>query len=298
MISAKVRERHLQLMMLLAVVFPVLLSVGLSWYGINQRVEPFVPVPLRPITVNSALQLEALFNDLNYNWPPQSSVPAVAIRTLPDGLQAMQVERKKSLFFRSLLPLVLAENARLRVEREWLQQVQQGKVPVDLLRLQALADSYRIRKTLPVPELVTELLLRVDVIPPGLVLAQAANESGWGTSRFSREANNLFGEWTWDEGLGVTPRRRPADASHYVRRFSSLRQSVESYLHNLNSGHAYEVLRQHRAQMRKNGVPLQPLQLAAGLEKYSARGRDYVDEIRRMIRSNRLNNLGPLDLVH
>jgi Bax protein len=110
--------------------------------------------------------------------------------------------------------------------------------------------------------------------------------------------NNLFGEWTWDEENGVIPRYRHQDATHYVRRFDSLRQSVNSYLHNLNSGHAYDTLRALRAKMRSEGEVLDPVRLAAGLENYSARGSEYVQEIQTMIRSNGLNKLGPLDLLH
>ena len=267
-------------------------------YGLQQRIGTFSPVILRPAWVNSVSQLEALFGQLNYQWPPQYSVPAISVRTLPPDFHTLSAEKKKSLFFRSLLPLVMAENTLLRQERVWLQLVQKGRIKADQKRLNELASVFRVREELPRDELVTQLLLRVDEVPAGLVLAQAANESGWGTSRFSREVNNLFGEWTWDADNGVMPHRRPQSASHYVRRFDSLRASVRSYLHNINTGHAYEEFRELRAAMRSEGARLDPLRLASALEKYSARGREYVHEIQVMIRSNGLNKLGQIDLLH
>jgi len=283
-------------MMALAVVFPVLLAMLLSWYGFRQQPEPFLSVPLRPATANSVKQLEALFSKLDYTWPPQKTVPAVAVRSLPPGFKQLQVQKKKSLFFRSLLPLVVAENDRLRAERDWLQRIETGRIEPDPERLQAMAKRFRIDVELSQKALLKALLQRVDVVPPGLVLAQAANESGWGTSRFAREVNNLFGQWTWDADKGVVPRRRAEGANHFVRRFASLRESVRAYLHNINTGHAYAELRAVRASMRSKGISLDPLHLATGLEKYSARGTAYVQEIQTMIRSNGLNKLGPLDL--
>ena len=99
-------------------------------------------------------------------------------------------------------------------------------------------------------ELLPRLYRRIDVVPVGLVLAQAANESGWGTSRFSLEVNNLFGEWTYKARHGVLPQQRADGARHFVRSFGNLRASVRSYMHNINSGQAYAPLRELRARMR------------------------------------------------
>lgn len=285
-------------MMAMAVAFPVLLALILSWVGLQHRPTPFEPVTLRPAMVTSVSQLKSLFGKLDYQWPPVKRVPAISIRKLPSDFGSLPPEQKKSLFFRSLLPLVVAENTRLRMLREWLLKVQAGKLTADPQRLRELTEVFRVSDDLSESEKIAQLLQRVDVVPAGLVLAQAANESGWGTSRFSREVNNLFGEWTWDSESGVVPRNRPGGASHFVRRFESLRQSVNSYLHNLNSGHAYDSLRALRAKMRREGVPLDPVRLASGLKNYSARGAEYVKEIQRMILSNGLNKLGQLDLHH
>lgn len=137
-------------------------------------------------------------------------------------------------------------------------------------------------------EMVKELMRRVDVIPTSLVLAQAANESGWGTSRFAREGNNIFGQWCFDEGCGLVPNARGEDASHEVRAFASVDAAVRAYFRNLNTHPSYEDLRTLRASMRMQGLPLNSMVLARGLTRYSERGMDYVEELQDMIRINDL----------
>jgi len=133
------------------------------------------------------------------------------------------------------------------------------------------------------------LLQRVDVIPPSLALSQAANESAWGTSRFARSGHNYFGQWCFTTGCGVVPRHRTAGKQHEVAVFASPAAAVASYLHNLNSHPAYQRLREIRLQQRQQHQVVSGLALAAGLEKYSERGEDYIRELRAMIRHNRLS---------
>lgn len=287
----------------LAMVVPVLLAALLAKYGLQHhqpqpesKFAPFEPVALSSLEIASARELETLFKQRDYHWPPAGTVPALALKQLPAGLDELQGERKKHLFFRIILPLALAENQRLAVEREWLLAIERGDMAAEPERLAALARRYRIDPQQPLETQLAELLYRVDGVPAGLVMAQAANESGWGTSRFSREVNNLFGEWTWNAEQGVLPASRPEGASHYVRRFENLQDSVRAYMHNLNSGRAYSKLRHLRAQMRKADEQLDPQRLAEGLLYYSARGEEYIREIQLMIRGNGLNRLGPLDL--
>lgn len=137
-------------------------------------------------------------------------------------------------------------------------------------------------------EMVKELMRRVDVIPTSLVLAQAANESGWGTSRFAREGNNIFGQWCFDEGCGLVPNARGEDASHEVRAFASVDAAVRAYFRNLNTHPSYEDLRTLRASMRMQGLELNSMVLARGLTRYSERGMEYVEELQDMIRINDL----------
>ena len=141
---------------------------------------------------------------------------------------------------------------------------------------------------MPLQDLIDELLVRVDIIPVSLALAQAANESAWGTSRFAREGNNIFGQWCFDEGCGLVPGQRADDASHEVRSFSSVEASVRAYFRNLNTNPTYEYLRELRAQMRMKGKPLDSRALAQGLLRYSERGHVYISELYDIIRVNDL----------
>jgi Bax protein len=137
-------------------------------------------------------------------------------------------------------------------------------------------------------------LARVDTVPLSLVLAQAANESSWGQSRFAQEGNNLFGEWCFREGCGIVPEQRSAGKSHEVAAFDSVNASVRSYLHNLNTGRAYAALRKLRQQARAAGEAPKAMVLASGLARYSERGLAYVHEIKAMIRSNRELMMAPV----
>jgi Bax protein len=211
------------------------------------------------------------------------------------------VTRKKALFFRGLLPLVEAENAHIRAQRRYIEE----RFALGPLRpgtrnwnqVEKLAELYRVPGDLNDPVVREILLRRVDEVPAALVLAQAANESAWGTSRFAREANNLFGLWTYKKDLGMVPAQRMEGARHYVRVFPDLRSSVRVYLFNLNIGHAYVDMRRARAALRLAGAAFDAEHLAAGLLRYSERGAEYVAEIQRMIRSNGLGQLGPLQLA-
>lgn len=247
--------------------------------------------------VDSAEAMRTLFEERGSFWPPQSAVPPFSVKAFPPGLRALEVQTKKQLFLGALLPVVLAENARIRRERERLAFAfaKGWIVPGGRLHryVAALSARYRIQADPNDPKFQRRLLRRVDEIPPALALAQAANESAWGTSRFAREGNNLFGHWTWDRSRGMRPLRRDAGATHFVRIFPDVRSSVRAYLQNINSGAAYRRLREMRAVMRAAGQPLDPLVLAGGLIKYSERGQAYVRDIRALIRDNNLDALKP-----
>ncbi len=212
---------------------------------------------------------------------------------LPDFSQYTQVNEKKSAFFSFVLPLVEQENQRisnLRTELVRL-QLKGDKLSRDEEDwLQELAGFYRIKNaTADTPDLIRDLLIKVDTIPPSLALSQSANESAWGTSRFAVKGNNLFGQWCFRKGCGIVPGSRAIDASHEVAKFSSPRQSVQSYIHNLNTNHAYQELRALRAGVRNQDKPVSGNLLAQGLLKYSSRGEAYVDELQQMIRINKLD---------
>ncbi|MGB9428784.1 MAG: glucosaminidase domain-containing protein [Gammaproteobacteria bacterium] len=256
-------------------------------------------IPLKP---PSAAALENIFSSEDYSWPPQDAVPPYAIQSLPYGLNTLNPDEKKTVFFRALLPIVLAENLRVWNQRVFLlQQFGGGRVDSQTdagQEMAAIADQYRVEGDLNDPKVRDILLGRVDIVPVALVLAQAAQESGWGTSRFALEGNNLFGIWTWDTDQGSVPVNRPGDANHLVRVYPDVQTSVRAYLHNINIGFAYVDFRDLRAQMRANGKPLDALQLAGALNRYSITGDAYIENIRAMIRNNELANLSNLSLAN
>lgn len=135
---------------------------------------------------------------------------------------------------------------------------------------------------------LNELLFRVDIVPASLVLAQAANESAWGTSRFVREGNNIFGQWCFQPGCGIVPQQRRPGATHEVRRFATLHDAMEAYFTNINTNNNYQFFRELRQTMKLQQRELDSLVLAFGLSRYSQRGRNYVDELQTIIVQNNL----------
>jgi Bax protein len=217
---------------------------------------------------------------------------------LPDFDAITDIDEKKAAFFDFLLSYVEAENnriadKRLKVLELWdMVRREMELTDTELDILNGLAQEYRLGESiLPVYDLVQELVLRVDMIPVSLVLAQAASESAWGTSRFAKEGNNIFGQWCFDEGCGLIPQRRLSDAAHEVRSFLSIEASVRSYFRNINTNVAYAGLRELRGDMRDQGRPLDALVLAHGLLQYSERGHVYISELHALIRQNDLQAL-------
>lgn len=218
---------------------------------------------------------------------PQAPEPEV---TLPDFSSYQDVQTKKREFFNYLLPMIRSANDNELARRDFLNSIDPNDLSEDeQAELDALAKRYRVvSKNLTAAELVARLHRKVDVVPASLVLAQAANESAWGTSRFARQGNNLFGIWCFSPGCGITPQRRADDAKHEVEKFFSVQAGVEKYIRTINSHPAYAELREVRVELRENDQALSGGQLATGLEKYSERGEAYVEEIQSMISFNRL----------
>jgi Bax protein len=214
---------------------------------------------------------------------------------LPAFHEIEPVTERKQEFFDYLTPVIRAENERIRQQRVRLMEIaeahEQGHAPgwQDRRFLAGLAEEYRLdADALTTPELLDALLLRVDIIPRSLVLVQAAKESGWGSSRFARRANNLFGQWCYDPGCGLVPQNRLPGRTHEVRSFDTVRDAVASYVRNLNTHPSYEALRDVRAALRVQDAPLSGVRLAEGLQRYSERGEVYVREGQAMIRQNGL----------
>ncbi len=220
----------------------------------------------------------ALLPSLLTRQPP-SPLPQVTIEDL-DLSDIDSIQEKKQRFFSFLGPIVVAENDRIRAQRARLTDaLETGDEKV----LTQLRHEYE----LPAEASAEKLLRRIDVVPLELVLAQAANESMWGDSRFAREGNNLFGQWCFTPGCGLVPQQREAGLSHEVAVFDTINAAVAAYLKNINTHRAYRKLRTLRAQARDQNERPDPLVLAQGLSAYSERGEEYIAEVQSMIRSNR-----------
>jgi Bax protein len=226
----------------------------------------------------NALLPDALLPE-NQVLPQPPEAPEVP--DLPDFSSYEDVNEKKQQFFDYLLPVIEHRNAWAREAREFLRLTRERMVEGTALTAEdqqiivELGERYRVKvgESVELGE-IEQLLRRADEIPPSLVLAQAAAESAWGTSRFARMANNLFGQWCFTEGCGLVPQRRPAGATHEVKSFDSVLEAVDGYYRNLNSHPAYEEVRERRARARAAGRVPEGVDLAAGLERYSERGQD------------------------
>jgi len=218
----------------------------------------------------------------------------VVVESFPNDFgEIYSVERKKRLFRNVMLPIIRLENERLQSRRRRVQDLidayEADRLSADQKQeLRSLRNQYEVvneenHGTEVTTAHLNILKRRIDIIPVSLALAQAANESAWGTSRFSLEANNIFGEWIYNQDRGLKPREVDESAPHRIRIFEDLRASVRSYMHNLNSHHAYDQFRQLRAQ---HGDSNDPLQLVQGLKGYSSKGEEYIDMISGLIENN------------
>ena len=252
-----------------------------------------------PLTVSS---LTHTFSQLDYDLDQlrdgDGVVPRLFVASMPSDMRAIRMaEKRKVVFFKTVLPLVLRVNAEIAAERRRLVRiradVKAGKsLPADdRLWIAAMAERYDVARSD-----LKALAKRMDVVPPSLALAQAAEESGWGTSRFVREGNALFGQWTFARGRHLIPEERDDDKSHRVRVFTHLIDAVRAYVMNLNTHRAYRRFRDKRQAIRNEGDSLTGLALASTLTNYSERGAKYVLTIRDIIQSNRLQALDTAQL--
>ena len=255
-------------------------------------------VQMQSVQPESLSGLQDFFESLDYDWRQiESGVPPFILERFPEDINdSASATDKKHAFFMGLLPMVLLVNQEIEQERRDLQDILERSrygaklLSADSRRLQELVTNYGlIGNPLNDHRLRARLLRRIDIIPPSLVLAQAANESAWGTSRFAQLGNNLFGEWTFRPGTGIVPEDRPPGATYEVRKFPSIYDSIRSYMRNLNTHRAYRKLRDIRNRLRLENMPVTGLALTPGLLNYSERRENYISEIQRMIRYNQLS---------
>ncbi|RLD81659.1 MAG: hypothetical protein DRJ10_05935 [Bacteroidetes bacterium] len=212
---------------------------------------------------------------------------------IPDFGMIKDVNEKKRQFFSYMRPKIIAENEKVLFERDFVLKMQiklneNKEFNADETKeLKKLMVDYRIdNRDVSKSKTFKELLIHIDIIPLELALTQAALESAWGTSYFARKANNIFGQWCFTPGCGVVPKRRPAGETHEVAIFDNVNLSVRYYLKFLNSHPLFSKLRKARLKNRKKDEYPNAYDMSGGLSAYSARGNDYIAELRSMIKTN------------
>ena len=248
--------------------------------------------------VGSVAALDAHFERIDYDLATVrdsgDNVPRLYLDKLPaDIADVPSVATRKRVFIKSVLPVVLRVNEDILAARQRLLELRaildSGLSLTDAQRdwLYQMADRYETS-----PYDWEAFMERVDIVPPSLAIAQAAEESGWGTSRFAREGNALFGQYTYKASHGMLPEERASGRQHLVRAYSNLVEGARSYVHNLNYHRAYGEFRAARKWLRSHAKPMNGHTLAGELIRYSERGAAYVETIRHIIRANKL---APLD---
>ena len=239
-----------------------------------------------------------LFKDVNYDLRTvrnEKLVKPIYFTQFPRDLDNLQsVQLKKETFLKIVLPLVVAENEKILDDREKLKNLLEKKFTSDAekqwLRQKLL--EYKVKKGD-----LKELMFRMDMIPVSIALAQAAKESGWGTSRFALEGNAIFGQWTWD-GQGIAPLKRDGDKNHKILKFPILRASVKAYKNNLNTHKSYSKFREKRQQLRSKNKNITGLALTETLKNYAQTGSEYTKILNQIITQNRLSDFELVKLVN
>lgn len=227
--------------------------------------------------------------------PPQPAAVTVDFAAIaaPDFKAIKDIPQRKKAFFDFLRPMIAEQNRQLKEQRAQLQKLgailerKEYLQRAELATLATMAEQYNLQHD-DNRTLVNQLLLRVNTIPEAMALAQAASESAWGTSRFAREGNNYFGQWCYSQGCGLVPNRRQRGAAHEVAAFASAYDSVHAYFRNINTHPAYRQFRLLRQQQSAADNALTARALLPGLQKYSERGNAYLEELKTIIRQNKL----------
>ena len=261
-----------------------------------QEPELFASTPDNTISLNAETTLN-LFEDLNYDLKAVRAgqkVKPIYLTKLPKDLKTLgDTKTKRELFIKIVLPLILYENEKIIDDRKRLFKIlgKNFNSPGEKVWLNRRFKEYKIAD-----KDFAELKMRIDIIPVSIALAQAANESGWGTSRFALEGNALFGQWTWSK-KGITPKNKDPDQNHKILQFQILKASVAAYKNNLNTHNAYKEFREVRAQLRQEGKQITGLDLTQYIKNYAAIGVKYVAIIEDIIVRNSLTDFDNANLL-
>ncbi len=269
---------------------------GLDLSNILEDVFKFEDLPQDTVRL-SASTIEQLFRDTNYTLSEvrkSKRVKPIRLSLLPNEIKQIKNSKKrKNLFIQIILPLILEENNLILLDRKKLFSIlnknKNSKKEINWLN-RKFKQYGVINKDIPT------LKVRMDIIPVSLAIAQAAKETGWGTSRFALEGNALFGQWTWS-GDGIKPAGAESDTKHKVMKFKVLKASVRAYQRNLNTHSSYKNFRQMRAQLRDDSEKLDSLLLADQLDNYAETGKEYTKILKQIINQNSLKDFDDVKLM-
>jgi len=256
----------------------------------------FEDLPSDTVRLNAST-IKQLFKDTNYNLKDvreKKLVKPISLSLLPKEMKMIEnSQKRKELFIQIILPLIIEENNNIKLDRiklfSILNKSKNTKIEVRWL-------GQKFRQYGVANKDLSTLKVRMDEIPTSLSIAQAAKETGWGTSRFAQEGNALFGQWTWT-GEGIKPAGAEDDSTHKVMKFKVLKASVKAYHRNLNTHSSYREFRSARAELRDSGKKLNSMILAKYLDKYAETGKEYVKILQQIIRQNELTDFDDAKLL-
>ena len=272
------------------------LDEGLNIKNLFEDVFKFDQLPTDTVRLNAST-IEQLFKDTNYTLEDVRKtklVKPITLSLLPEEMKMIESStKKKNLFIKIILPLILEENNRIRLDRRKLFNVLNKNKNTNLEKkwLNIKFKQYGVLN-----KDLSTLKIRMDEIPVSLAIAQAAKETGWGTSRFALEGNALFGQWTWS-GEGIKPAGADNNTTHKVMKFKILKSSVRAYQRNLNTHSSYKDFRLARAELRDNKMKVDSLILADYLDKYAETGKEYVKILKKIIKQNNLTEFDDVKLL-
>ena len=245
----------------------------------------------------SAVTIEELFKSTNYSLKDvrkNKLVKPISLTLLPSEIKKIEnIKKRKDLFIQIILPLVIKENNNIRLDRKKLFSIlnKSKNTKTERIWLNSKFKQYGVLN-----KDLSTLKIRMDEVPVSMSIAQAAKETGWGTSRFAQEGNALFGQWTWS-GEGLKPSDADDDSTHRVMKFKVLQASVRAYLRNLNTHSSYKEFRGMRAELRDKGKKLDSMILSEYLDKYAETGKEYVRVLKQIIKQNNLTDFDEARLL-
>ena len=245
----------------------------------------------------SAATIQELFKSTNYNLKDvrkNKLVKPISLDLLPKEIVKIEnTKKRKELFIQIILPLVIDENNSIKLDRMKLFSIlnKSKNTKTEQVWLNMKFKQYGV-----VNKDLSTLKIRMDEVPVSMAIAQAAKETGWGTSRFAQEGNALFGQWTWS-GRGIKPADAESDSTHKVMRFKFLQASIKAYQRNLNTHSSYKDFRSARAELRDKRKKLDSMILTEYLDKYAETGKEYVKILQQIIKQNDLKDFDDAKLM-